>query len=103
MAFTLAPIRWDKIKFATETRERLPRPLFVQLEKIYRRIGHYLDETLDDFVSSFALDAEPARETLVWRKISDAFQLYTKRYGIAELTIPELQTIVLELIALACG
>jgi hypothetical protein len=81
-----------------------PQEFREQIEAVYRLIGHYLGQTLDEFQMGFERDSRPAYRVALWCRIASVWYEYHDRFldgGL--LSDDQEKKIVAALIAISAG
>jgi hypothetical protein len=94
----------NEIQSGALQRESPPPEFLEQIEAVYRLIGRYLGQTLEEFKIGFMRDSRPEDEVAMWCKIATAWCEYHDRFLDGDrLSDDQEKRIVAALVAISAG
>lgn len=97
-------VKANDIKPGAIRHESSPQGFREQIEAVYRLIGRYLGQTLEEFKIGFMRDSRPEDEVAIWCSIATAWYEYHDRFLDGNgLPDDQEEKIVAALIAISAG
>ena len=97
-------VQMNEIKPGAIRHESAPQEFREQIEAVYRLIGRYLGQTLEEFKVGFRRNSRPEEEVAIWCRIATAWYAHHERF-LDNTRLPDNQEekIVAALIAISAG